>query len=304
MFTNLSELSSKSASSNLSLVRWRCFKEEEDVLSPHDVGFVANVYLVSLVNVLGVILALLLNPLVIYGVYKNKQINKITRTLTILMALAGLFGSLVIQSLFVTSKLTTLATIYSQEESNYCTFIFIVAYGTKVVGAFSIILMLGITTERLVAVAYPFQYRTTRTVLMKTLPCAFIALFIHFTLSDIWPWYQNFAKIVTAIFIYIPYVFIIFTYRKIHFKLRKWSGTQTAGTKRSITSILVVVTYLICFFPLIIIRSFNLDKNSLLVKLYVRPWCNTLLFCSFSLNAVVYGWSSIRRFIPIMNRRS
>jgi hypothetical protein len=280
--------------------------KEEHVLSV-DNGFLANIYLVSFVNVLGAILALSLNPLVIYGSCRNKELNKITRTLTILLGLVGLCGALFIQSLYATSKFIVIANIHSPEnfdKSNYCIVILIVAYGTKAIGGLSIVTMLGITAERYTAVVSPFYYRTTRRVFLKTLPSILVVLFIHFSLSDIWSWYQSFAKVVNAIFIIIPYVFTIYAYGKIYFKLGKLRGANTTVKKQSIISFLIVVTYLICYLPLIIIRSFNLDKNNLLVQLYLRPWCNTLLFCSFSLNAVVYGWSSIRGFMPIISKQS
>ena len=270
--------------------------KEEHILSPDD-GFLVNLYVILFVNVLGIILALQINPLVIYGAYRNKQLNKITRILTILLAIAGLFGALVIQCSFVASKISVLANIQNPEQSDYCNFILVVTYGTKVVGGLSLITMSGITAERLAAVVYPFHYRTTRTLFVKTLPYALVAFFIHFILSGIWSWYENFAKIVTAIFIIIPYVFTIYAYGKIYFKLRKSSGTHTAAKKQSITSVLVVVTYLISFLPLAIIRGSNLDKNNLVVQFYIRPWCNTLLFFSFSLNAVVYGWGSVMQII-------
>ncbi len=186
MFTNPSKLPSKSASSNINLLRWQCSAmKEEHILSPDD-GFLVNLYVILFVNVLGIILALQINPLVIYGAYRNKQLNKISRILTILLAIAGLFGALVIQCSFVASKISVLANIQNPEQSDYCNFILVVTYGTKVVGGLSLITMSGITAERLAAVVYPFHYRTTRTLFVKTLPYALAAFFIHFTTQ----WYM------------------------------------------------------------------------------------------------------------------
>jgi hypothetical protein len=108
----------------------------------------------------------------------------------------------------------------------------------------------------------------------------------------------------------IPYVFTIFAYWKIYFKLHELddnmqlshntSGTTSTRSKekrrKSLTSFLIVGSYLICYLPVVIIRSLKLDENYLVVSLYIRPWCNTLLFSSFSLHALLYGWRSTKRF--------
>ena len=275
------------------LVRWRCppMQDWQTVSSSYE--FLASVYLESFVNVFAVIGTLLSNSLVIYGAYKNKQLNKITRTLSILLALVGLFGALVIQSSYATSKFTLLTNTSSPDKTNYCILSLIVAYGTKMLGGISITVMLCITAERFAAVIYPFYYRKARNAFIKALPFISAVFLIHFILSDIWSSYNNVAKVLTAIFTLIPYIITIYAYGKIFFHFRKRRGTSRTTSKHTTTSVIVVTTYLICFFPLIIIRSFNLDNNILVVQLYVRPWCNTLLFCSFSINAIVYGWRSI-----------
>ena len=134
-----------------------------------------------------------------------------------------------------------------------------------------------------------------------------VILETHFILSDLWTWYKNISKILTALLTFIPYVFTVYAYVKIYFKLREldkvW-GNCNQGTvsrrnskkKQSLTSLLVVGTYLVCYLPMVITRSLNLDKEHLVVQLYLLRWFSTLLFCSFSVNAVVYGWQSVKMF--------
>ena len=290
---NFSKVTSNATVNSEHLVRWRCSAKIQPVTSSNE-AFVANFYLVSFVNVVGAIFALLSNSLFIYAAYKNKRLNKITRVVSILLALIGLVGSLVIQPLFATAHFIGLTNIYSGGKSHYCILISIAVHGTKLLAAFSIIAMLCITSERLTAVVHPYHYRTNRKLFLKALPCALVVSVIHFALIEIWPGYENHSKRVTAIFTIVPYIFTIYAYVRIYVELRKRGRAVGSASKHSITLILVVVTYLICYLPMVIVRSFNLDKNYLLVKLYVIPWCSTLLFCAFTLNPVAYGWSSMK----------
>ena len=278
-----------------------------------DENYLANIYVVVVINVLETIFASFANSLVIYGAYTNKQLSKVTRTLSILLAGEGLFGALVIQTLFVISKFVILANVHNPTESIYCIVVRIIAYASKLFVLISIVTMLGITGERLAAVAYPFHYRTVRTVFLKTLPYVLAVFCIHFVLGDIWSSYTQYATALTVVITILPYIFTIYAYSKIYFKLRSMArvrasnvtkGVDSKTKAQSISSFMVVATYLICYLPVIINRALKLDNKYLVVKLYLRPWINTLLFSSFSVNAPVYSWRIIRPFLLVLWKRT
>lgn len=301
---NVSEILPNSTS-NTNLVMWRCFGTDEEILSL-DNGFQVNVFLLASVNIFSAIFSLLANSLVICGTYRNKSLGKISKVLSILLAIDGVLTALVIQPLYVTAKFIMLANIYSPSNIRYCMFMFIVASGTKILVGVSIAAMLGITAERYAAVIYPYQYIVYKRNFLKLVMFMFLSFLAHFVVSDIWTWYKNISKILTALLTIIAYVFTVYAYGKIYFKLKDLDmvGTGSSnhhgaasiriGKKRqSLTSFLVVASYLVCYFPLIVIRSLNLDKESLVVQLYLQPWFVTLLFCSFSASALLYGWRSV-----------
>ena len=306
MSQNVSEIRPNSTSST-NLVKWRCFGSEEETLSSDD-EFQVNVYLFSFVNAFSAVFGLLSNSLVICGAYNDKNLGKVSKALTMLLAIEGMFSALIIQPFYVTAKLIMLTNISNPSNISYCMLMTIVIYGTKIFAGLSIVTMLGITTERYTAVIYPFEYKTYKRSFLTVLLFLMPALATHFILGDIWTWYKNVTKLLTALFTLIPYVFTVYAYRKIYLKLQeleKMMANHSHGSastrnnnrkKQSLTSFLVVGTYLICYLPLVIIRSLKLDKDYLLVRLYLLPWCNTLVFCSFSVHALIYGWCSAKRF--------
>jgi hypothetical protein len=304
MSQNVSEILPTS-SSNTNLVKLGCSGNEK-VVSLDD-GFQVNVYLFIIVNTLNAIFGLLSNSVVIFTVYRDKLLGKVLKALTMLLAIQGVFCAVVIQPLYVASNFIVLANIYNPSKLSYCTVVAILSSGTKLSLGFSIVTMLGITVERYTAVIHPYKYMTCKRSFGKTLLFLLAILETHFVLSDLWTWYKNISKILTALLTFIPYVFTVYAYVKIYFKLREldkvW-GNFNQGTvsrrnskkKQSLTSLLVVGTYLVCYLPMVITRSLNLDKEHLFVQLYLLPWFTTLLFCSFSVNAVVYGWRTVKMF--------
>ncbi len=295
------------STSSTHLVRWRCFENEEEI-SSFDNEFQVNVYLFIFVNAFSAIFGWLSNSLVICGGYHDKNLGKVSKALTMLLGIEGMFSALIIQPFYVTAKLILLTNISNPSNISYCVLMTIVIYGTKIFAGISIVTMLGITTERYTAVIYPFQFKTYKRSFLKILLFLMLALATHFILGDIWTWYKNITKLLTALFTLIPYVFTVYAYRKIYLKLQELDKIRanhnhgSASTrnnkkkKQSLTSFLVVGTYLICYLPLVVIRSLKLDKDYLQVRLYLLPWCNTLVFCSFSVHALIYGWCSVKRF--------
>ena len=292
-------------SNNTKMMKWRCVSNEQETVSL-DNAFAINVYLYAFVNAVSAIVGLVSNSLVINGVYRNKMMNKVSRTLTILLPIAGLVSSLVIQPLYVSSKIIILLDIQSDRRDSYCALITIVAHGTKIFVAFSIVIMLGITAERYMAVIYPIKYITHKHDFLKVLLIFQVILPTHFILSIIWPWYQNFSKIITAFFTLMSYLSTIYAYGKIYLKLRRldrvWASSregtgdsgQTRKKNKTLMAFLVVGVYFVCYLPMVVSRSLNFDRDNAVVQLYFRPWFATFLFCSFSVNALVYGWRSAR----------
>ena len=297
------------STNNPNLVEWHCFMGEEEILSLNN-GFQVNVYLFIVVNTVTAIFGLLTNSFVICGAYSDKTLGKISKTLTILLAFGGLFISLIIQPFFVGTKFIMLANLENPSNVSYCTLMPIVIYGTRIFVGFSITIMIGITTERYIAVIYPFQYKSYRRIFAKILLISVIILPTHFVLGDVSTWYRNISKISTAALTLISYVFTVYAYRGIYLRLQELKNNvqnnrsdETPSTRKnnkkrkSLTSFLIVGSYLICYLPLVTIRSLKLDRDYLVVALYIRPWFNTLLFCSFSVHALIYGWRSTKRFL-------
>ena len=106
MWENISVVA-QNERNNTKVMKWRCFSNEQETVSL-DNAFAINVYLYAFVNALSAIVGLVSNSLVINGVYRNKTMNKVSRTLTILLPIAGLVSSLVIQPLYVSSKIIIL----------------------------------------------------------------------------------------------------------------------------------------------------------------------------------------------------
>ena len=288
---------------NPKLVKWKCFGFENQILSL-DEGFRDNTFLLAFANLFTALFSLLSNSLVIYGVRRNKFLGKISKSLTILLAIEGVLGALVIQLLYVIAKFIMLANIHSLPNVSYCMLMLVVASGTKILGGVSIATMLGITAERYAAVIHPHQYASHKRGFPKLLTFLSVIFLTHFTLIDIWAWYKNSSKILTVLLTFIPYVFTVYAYSKIYFKLRdvdkirgnnnNHSAAVITKKSKSLKSFLVVGSYMVCYLPLVIIRGLNLDQEFIVVALYIRPWFITLLFCSFSVNALIYGWRSAK----------
>ena len=304
----MSESQSSSLTSHTNLLKWHCFGLEEETLTLED-GFLVNVYLFISVNAFTAIFGLLTNPFLICGAYSEKTLGKVSKTLTILLAIGGLFSASVIQPFYVTAKLIMLENLKNPSNVSYCSLMTIVIYGTKIFAGFSIVIMIGITAERYTAVIYPFHYKTYKRSFIKILLISVTILPTHFLLADVWTWYSNISKILTAVLTLLPYVFTVYAYWKIYHKLQKLDNdiqvSHNRGTaskrnnikkRKSLTSFVIVGSYLICYLPLIIIRSLKFDKDYLVVALYIRPWFNTLVFCSFSVHALIYSWYSTKRY--------
>ena len=169
------------------LVKWHCLGAEEETLSLND-AFQVNVYLYTFVNIFTAIFGLLTNPFVICGAHSDRTLGKISKTLTMLLGLGGLFTSSIIQPFYVSTKFIMLANLVNPSNVSYCTLMSIVIYGTKLFAGFSIAIMLGITTERYTAVIYPFQYKTYKKLIIRMLLISATILPTHFILSDVWTW--------------------------------------------------------------------------------------------------------------------
>ena len=302
MSKNVSEVLPNSLGSP-NLVKWQCFGFENEILSL-DEGFRNNTFLLAFANLFTALFSLVSNSLVIYGVCRNKFLGKISKSLTILLAIEGVLGGLVIQLLYVIAKFIMLANIHSLPNVSYCMLMLVVVSGTKILGGVSIATMLGITAERYAAVIYPHQYASHKRSFPKVLTFLSVIFLTHFILIDIWAWYKNSSKIVTVLLTFIPYVFTVYACGKIYFKLRhldkirgncnNHSAALVTRNIKSLKSFLVVGSYMVCYLPLVVIRGLNLDQEVIVVQLYIRPWFITLVFCSFSVNALIYGWRSAK----------
>ena len=298
------------STSNSILVEWRCFGSEKEVLSLEE-SFKNNVYVYTFVNALSSIFGLLTNSFVIFGACKNQVLGKLSKALTIFLAIEGMLSAVVIQPFYFASKCVLLANIHNPLSVSYCLPMFIVIYATKFLTAFALASMLGITIERYTAVIHPHEYKVYRRGLVKFLIFVLVILLTHFTLGIIWVWYKTISKILTALVTFVHLAFTIYVYVKIYFKLRRsdrvrvsnntQSGNRTHANSakrhkktRSLTSFLIVGSYLLSYLPMVVIRVSKLDKTSPLVMLYLRPWANTFLFSSFSVNALAYGLSSAK----------
>ena len=306
MSFNTSQIPLNPASSSV-LVEWRCFGGEEKVLSLED-AFGINVHICAFVNAVSAIFGLLSNSFVIFGAYQNRILGKLSKAFTIFLAMQGMLSAVVIQPFFVTAKFLTLANIHNPLNVSYCLLMLIVVYGTKYLSGFAIVTMLSITVERYMAVIHPHQYKAFQQSLLKLLVFSLVIISTHFALSDTWAWYKNISKILTALLTFVPYIFTVYAYVKIYLKLghldevRISSNTNTGTSAhrnnkkkmQSLTSFIVVGSYLVCYLPMVTIRALKLDETSLVVKMYVRPWATTLLLSSFSVNALLYGWRSAK----------
>ena len=169
MFLNVSKATANMTTTD-GLVKWQCFRDIQEVFSSSDELFSLNVYLFALVNTVVAIFGLLSNFLVIYGAYRNQLLTKVTRTLTVLLAIEGLFVSVIIQPIFITSKVIILVNTSERTKMIYCVVVSIMAYGTMISVAFLIVTMLGVTAERYAAVIYPLHYtRSSRPTFLKSL---------------------------------------------------------------------------------------------------------------------------------------
>ena len=306
MSFNTSQNPLNSASSSV-LVEWRCFGGEKKILSLED-AFGINVHIYAFVNAVSAIFGLLSNSFVIFGAYQNRILGKLSKAFAIFLAMQGMLSAVVIQPFFVTAKFLTLANIHNPLNVSYCLLMLIVVYGTKYLSGLAIATMLGITVERYMAVIHPHQYKAFQQSLLKLLVFSLVIISAHFALSDTWAWYKNISKILTALLTFVPYIFTVYAYVKIYLKLGhldevRSSSNANTGTPahrnnkkkmQSLTSFIVVGSYLVCYLPMIMIRALKLDETSLVVKMYVRPWATTLLLSLFSVNALLYGWRSAK----------
>ena len=310
---NKSEIPLNSTSDSI-LVKWRCPGFEfEEILSP-DYLFIGNVYVFTLVNTFSAVFGLLSNSLIIFGACKYRMIRilgaKLSKALTIFLAIQGMFSAAIIQPFFVTSRFLMLANIHNPLAVSYCLLVFIVIHGTKLLIGLAIVTVLGMNLERYIAVIHPHQYKAYQRSLLKLLIFLLVFIPTHFAFYGHLAWYKKISKLLLALYTFVPYVFTVYVYVKIYLKLRhldrvRISNNKNAGnpaathrnnTKKtqSLMSFLVVGSYLLCYLPMVMIRVLKLDEASLLVKMYLRPWSTTLLLSSFSVNALVYGWRSAK----------
>ena len=306
MSLDVSEMPLNSTSNSI-LVEWRCFGNEKEVLSLED-PFKNNVYVYTFVNAFSSIFGLLSNSFVIFGAYENNLLGKLPKALTVFLAIEGMLSAVVIQPFYFATKCVLLANIRNPLSVSYCLLMFIVIYATKYLVAFAFASMLGITIERYMAVIHPHQYRMYQRSLPKLLIFFLVILSTHFTLCDTWASYKDFSKTSTALFTFVHLAFIIYVYVKIYLKLRDLDRARarnnvhggaparrkSAKMTRSLTTFMVVGSYLLVYLPMVVIRVSKLDKTSPLVNMYLRPWAATLLLSSFSVNALVYGWRSAK----------
>ena len=308
---NKSEIPLNSTSDSV-LVKWRCPGFEfEEILSP-DYLFIGNVYVFTLVNTFSAVFGLLSNSLIIFGACKYRMIRilgaKLSKALTIFLAIQGMFSAVIIQPFFVTSRFLMLANINNPLTIMYCLLVLIVDYGTKLLTGLATLTVLGMNLERYIAVVHPHQYKAYQKSLLKLLIFLLVIIPTHFAFYSLWAWYKKNSKPLSALYTFVPYVFTVYVYVKIYLKLRhldrvRISNNTNAGTPthrnstkktQSLMSFLVVGSYLLCYLPMLMIRLLKLDEASLLVKMYLRPWSTTLLLSSFSVNALVYGWRSAK----------
>ena len=301
---NISNFTNNTSGADMVLT-WQCASSEKPEVFTSDKGFLLNIYFIVIINTLGIIFGILFNSLVIYAISRNQHLGKVMRTLTIIMAVQGFFNGVFIQFSFVLTKFFLLTDyLLRHGTSTYCFFLDFIAFAAKLTASFSIVAILGITFERYMAVLYPTYYKKTSS---KNIFLEVLALFVIFqpvntVLGTTYQWYKTVSKVVLFSQTVFLYIFSIYAHVKIHLKLVKMSnskignGNPTAMKRhksRLFASFLVAGMYLICYFPLIIIRSLNLDKNYMFVELYVRPWCVTLHFLSYSVQAIIYSWRSV-----------
>ena len=209
--------------------------------------------------------------LVIYGVCRNKFLGKISKSLTILLAIEGVLGALVIQLLYVIAKFIMLANIHSLPNVSYCMLMLVVVIGTKILGEVSIATMLGITAERYAAVIHPHQYASHKRSFPK-ITNIFIGnfsdpLYPYRHLGLVQKQFQNPNSFIN----FCAYVFTVYACGKIYFKLRhldkirrdnnNHSAAFVTRNSKSLKSSLVVGSYMVCYLPLVIIRGLNLHGS-------------------------------------------
>ena len=300
------------STSNSTVMKWQCFGLELEEIYFSDYLFQGNVYASAFVNSLSAVFGLLSNSLILFGACKYRMIRilgaKLSKALTIFLAIQGMFSAAVIQPFYVAARLQMLANIHNPFNVTYCLLLSVVFHGTKLLVGFAIATVFGMNIERYIAVVHPHRYKTYQRRLLKLLILLLVIIPAHFTFSDVCERYTNISKLLTAIFTFVPYCFTVFVYIKIYLKLRdldraRDSGNTNGGSPahrpntkktRSLTSFIVVGSYLVCYLPMIVLRVTKLDETSSLVKNYLRPWASTLLLSSFSVNALVYGWRSAK----------
>ena len=295
------------------VLTWKCVSSDKTEVFNSDKGFLLNIYFLVIINIFGIIFAIFVNSLVIYGISRNRHLGKIMRTLTIIMAVQGLFSGIFIQFSFVLTKFFLLTDyLLHHGTSTYCFFIdFCIAYAAKLAAGFSIVTILGVTFERYMAVLYPNYYKkaSSKKIFLKVLALFVIFQPVNTVLGETCQWYKLVSKLVLFLQTVFLYIFSIYAHVKIHLKLVEMSNSKIGNGNNNLTvmkrhksrlfaSFLVASMYLICYFPLIIIRSLNLDGNYMFVELYLRPWCATFLFLSYSVQAIIYSWRSVTIIQP------
>jgi hypothetical protein len=213
----------------------------------------------------------------------------------------------------------TMSLIYDLMQSSACWAYEVQSKSLRPTTLLSFSIVAAISTERYVGVVHPFIHKTKITKVKLSLIllfvwscCAIVALPAYFQDNPL----QLFVPICIAFLILIT----IFSYTKIAYtvissKLRRQRliedhpnpngrDSETAKKNRmeilhflkelkmAKSSFMIVLCYLVCYTPTLVVLAALRNKLSPLTQFYTRPWCLLFVMLNSTLNSIIFFWRS------------
>ena len=259
-------------------------------------GFRWNEIFLALVNFLAAMFSISFNSLVLYVFFKNKNLRGVTHILAVMLSTADILTAFCqmytafIQS-YIAYRVENIRTDF------FCKTLLVEIFMTLILMTVSITIIFGITCERYVAVLHPISYKTNKSTTFKGMSVILVLFAFSLVLGES----RTSIEVGSAIFfltIISTFSFCFYAYVRIYFKLKISKRVAdfeilpniSRQKKRFITSLLVILVFLVCYFPIIVMGSaisVRSETNGSL-SLYFQPWLRSFFYISSSANPFIY----------------
>ncbi len=268
----------------------------QELRSPARGVHLASNISVAMTNVLISIPGIVLNILLLSAYVKNRRLHTSANMLLMALSLSDLCVCVFAQPVWITKKVLQL----------FVTFHCQIWVASRLLSqgscGVSLVIITVLSVERFVTLAYPFRYQTMITrVRLKVVISVLSTLVWVFVFCGVFRVPPYFVLITIASFL----IFCIITVTIIWL----WIHRLTSRHKRQIatfqppapaminfktvmrntkTGYLVSGSVIVCFFPSFVATIYDLlGAESVMIRFYLVPWFDTLVFASSLFNAVI-----------------